>query len=126
MIPIHSNKLTSTTQWKFSNQLGKEYFPKNVRQANFYRSSHWRCSIKKVFLKTSQNSQESTCARFCAWVRHWNFRPVTLLKKRLWHRYFPVNFETFLRIPFLQNTFGRLFLFLELLSTYCRIYKALT
>ena len=28
-------------------------------------------------------------------------RPATLLKKRLWHRYFPVNFEKFLRTPFL-------------------------
>ena len=28
----------------------------------------------------------------------------TLLKKRLWHRGFPVNFATFLRTPFLQNT----------------------
>ena len=27
------------------------------------RSSHQRCFIKKVFLKTSQNSQENTCAR---------------------------------------------------------------
>ena len=27
------------------------------------RSSHQRCSIKKVFLKISQNSQENTCAR---------------------------------------------------------------
>ena len=26
------------------------------------RSSHWRCSIKKVFLETSQNSLEDTCA----------------------------------------------------------------
>ena len=30
------------------------------------RSSHWRCSIKKVFLETSQNSLEDTCATaFC-------------------------------------------------------------
>ena len=28
-----------------------------------YRSSHQRCSIKKVFLKILQNSQENTCAR---------------------------------------------------------------
>ena len=34
----------------------------------------------------------------------------TLLKKRLWHMYFPVNFARFLRTPFLQNTFGQLFL----------------
>ena len=26
-------------------------------------------------------------------------RPVILLKKRLWHRCFPVNFAKFLRIP---------------------------
>ena len=37
-------------------------------------------------------------------------RPATLLKKRLWHRYFPVNFAKFLRTPFLQNTSGRLLL----------------
>ena len=32
----------------------------------------------------------------------------TLLKKRLWHRCFPVNFAKFSRAPFLQNTSGRL------------------
>ena len=38
--------------------------------------------------------------------------PATLLKKRLWQRCFPVNFGKFLRTPFLQNTSGRLLLFL--------------
>ena len=37
-------------------------------------------------------------------------RPATLLKKRLWHKCFPVNFVKFLRTPFLQNTSGRLLL----------------
>ena len=37
-------------------------------------------------------------------------RPATLLKKRLWHRCFPVNLAKFLRTPFLQNTSGRLLL----------------
>ena len=37
-------------------------------------------------------------------------RPATLLKKRLWHRCFPMNFVKFLRTPFLQNTSGRLLL----------------
>ena len=45
-----------------------------------------RCSIKMVFLEISQNSQENT----------WS---TTLLKKRLWHRCFPVNFLKFLRTP---------------------------
>ena len=34
----------------------------NSREIRF-RSSHQRCSIKKVFLEISQISQESTCAR---------------------------------------------------------------
>ena len=40
-------------------------------------------------------------------------RTATLLKKRLWHRCFPVNFVKFLRTPFLQNTSGRLLLQIE-------------
>ena len=39
-----------------------------------------------------------------------SLRPATLLKNRLWHRCFPVNFKKFLRTPFLQNTSGRLLL----------------
>ena len=31
-------------------------------------------------------------------------RPATLLKNRLWHRCFPVNFAKFQRTPFSQNT----------------------
>ena len=34
-----------------------------------------------------------------------------LLKKRLWHRCFPVNFGKFLGRPFQQNTSGRLLLY---------------
>ena len=42
-----------------------------------------RCSVKKVFLEISQNSQETPCQ---------SLTPATLLKKRLWRRCFPVNF----------------------------------
>ena len=37
----------------------------------------------------------------------------TLLKKRLWHRCFPVSFGKFRRTPFLQNTSGRLLLIFD-------------
>ena len=68
------------------------------------RSSHRRCSVRrKHFLEISQNSQENSCARVSFWRKR-------LLKKRLWHRCFPVNFAKFPRTPFLQNTSGRLFL----------------
>ena len=43
------------------------------------------CSVKKVFLEISQNSQTP---------------PATFLKKRLWHKCFPVNFAEFLRTAF--------------------------
>ena len=57
-----------------------------------------RCSVKKVFLKISQNSQENTCARK-------RLRPATLLKKRTWHRCFPVNFVKFLITSFYRTPF---------------------
>ena len=44
-----------------------------------------------------------------------HLRPATLLKKRLWHRCFPVNFVKFLRTAFLQNTSVRLLLFMVLI-----------
>ena len=37
-------------------------------------------------------------------------RPAVWLKKRLWRRYFPVNFAKFLRIPFLTKHLRRLLL----------------
>ena len=38
-------------------------------------------------------------------------RPATLLKRKLWHRCFPVTFAKFPRTPFLWNTSGRLLVF---------------
>ena len=49
-----------------------------------------RCSVKKVFLEISQNSQENTCAR----------ASFLISKKRLWHSCFPVNFVKFLSTTF--------------------------
>ena len=42
-------------------------------------------------------------------------RLATLLKKRLWHRCFPANFVKFPRTPFLQNTSGRLLLWVSVI-----------
>ena len=49
-----------------------------------------------MFLKISQNSQENTCARASFLIK----LQASGLKKRLWHRCFPVNFVKFLRAPF--------------------------
>ena len=57
-----------------------------------------RCSVKKVFLEILQNSQGNVCARVSFSIKLQ--APITLLKKRLWHRCFPVNFAKFLRTTF--------------------------
>ena len=50
------------------------------------------CSVKKVFLKIWQNLQENLCARVSFLIK-------LQLKKRLWHKCFPVNIGKFLIIP---------------------------
>ena len=57
-----------------------------------------------MFLEISQNSQKSTCARVSFLMK------LTLLKKRPWHRCFPVNFAKFLRTTFYTEHFWRLLL----------------
>ena len=45
---------------------------KYVRKSSFlsiFTTSHRRCSIKKVFLEMSQNSQKNTCARVSFLIR---------------------------------------------------------
>ena len=74
------------------------------------RSSHQRCSMKKGDLKNfAKFTGKQLCQRFF-FNKVAGLRSATLLKKRLWHRCFPVNFAKFLRTAFLQNTSGRLLL----------------
>ena len=65
------------------------------------RSSHQRCSIKKGVLK---NFAKFTGKHLC-WRLFFDkvagLRLPNLLKKRLQHRCFPVNFAKFLRAPIL-------------------------
>ena len=66
------------------------------------RSSHRRCSIEIGVLKKFTN--------LSLFFNKNAGRPAALLKKRLWHKCFPVNFVKFFKTPFLQNTSGRLLL----------------
>ena len=64
---------------------------------------------KKVLLEISQKSQGNTLPEFLNKVA--GLRPATLLKKRPWHRCFPVNFVKFLRTPFFTEHLLWLFLY---------------
>ena len=77
-----------------------------------------RCSVKKVFLEITQNLQKNTCARvfFFIKLQASSLRPATLLKKRLWHLYFPVSFAIFLRTPFLAEHLWKRLLWLVKLT----------
>ena len=66
-----------------------------------------------MFLEILQNSQESICVGVC-FLRKLQAWPATLLRKWLRLRCFPVNIAKFARTPFLQNTSGRLFLYIRI------------
>ena len=58
-----------------------------------------KCSVKKVFLETSQNSQKNNCA-IVSFFNKVASGFATLLKTSLWHRCFPLNLVKFLKAPF--------------------------
>ena len=77
------------------------YFIQNVLDSSlflriyffqFTEAAAQRCSVKKVFLKILQNSQENTCPSVSYLIK---LLAEALFKKRLWHRCFPVNFPKF-------------------------------
>ena len=76
-----------------------------------FRSSHQKCSVKQYVLRNfakfrGKHLRQSLFFNKVAGT-------ATLLKKRLLHRCFPVNFAKFLKIPFSQKTSGRLLLYFE-------------
>ena len=73
-----------------------------------------KCSVKKVFLEISQNSQENISARVTFFFL--GLSPATLLKKRIRHRCFPLNFVKFLRTPFLTEHLWWLLLLIHVIS----------
>ena len=76
----------------------------------FYQSNEavvQRCSVKKMSLEIWQNSQENTCARVSFSIKL-QAEACNFIKKRLWHRCFPMNVAKFLRTPFYIEHLWRL------------------
>ena len=74
------------------------------------RSIQRRCSMKIGVLKNFTRFAGKHLCQGLFFNKVASHRPPTLLKKRLWHWCFSVNFTKFLRTPFIQNTFERLLL----------------
>ena len=79
-----------------------------------FRSSHQRCSVKKgVLISFGKLTGEHLCQSLffnkvagfaCLKLPE---GPAALLKKRIWHRCFPLIFAKFLITPFYRTSLGR-------------------
>ena len=68
-----------------------------ARKFEIDRNSHHRCSVKKIFLENSQNSQENTCARVSFLIKLQTFR---FIRKQTLAQVFSCEF-----CEFSKNTF---------------------
>ena len=80
------------------------------------KSSHQRCVHKKSVLKNFGKFTGKHLCQSLFFNKVAGLGPPTSLKKKLGHRFFPVNFMKFLRTPFLQNTSGRLLQLFQLFN----------
>ena len=81
-----------------------------VCRVRIARNNHQRCSVRKGVLRNFAKFKGKHLCQSLFFNKVPGLRPATLLKKRPWHRCFPLNFMKFLRIPFSQNTSWRLLL----------------
>ena len=103
----------------FNNRVWKShlYTDRKQPQAVFCKKSCFY-KFRKIYRKTPvPESQPATLLKRKLWHRCFcvNFakllRACNFVKKGPWHRCFPMNFAKFLRTPFLQNTSGQLHLY---------------
>ena len=88
--------------------------PFSTCQDPYCRSIHLSCSVKKVFLKFSQNSQGNACARVSFLLKLQPGGLQLYLKRDSDTSVFPWILRNFLKAPFLQNTSGWLLQILPL------------
>ena len=106
------NRRSPTKNWKLTTKKEKKKMTLGSKLKYFqrYEIQMFRLNTKQGVLK---NFAKFTGKHLCQSIflnKVAGLRPVTLIKKCLWHRCFPVNFAKFLRTYFLQNTSGRLLL----------------
>ena len=75
-----------------------------------FRSSHPEVFCKKGVLRNFTKFTGKHLRQSLFFNKVAGLRPVTLFKKRLWHRCFPLTFAKFLRTPFFMEHFWWLLL----------------
>ena len=69
----------------------------------WFRCSHQRFSGRKDILRNFAKFTGKHCARVSFLIKLQDWGAANLLKKKIWHRCFPVNFAKFLRTPFFKE-----------------------
>ena len=105
--PFDSKDCLFSSSWRYI---------ESVRTKQYSRSSHRRYSMKKSVLRNFSKCTGKHLWQSLFFNKVAHLRPATLLKKRLWHRCFPVKFAKLLRTPFLQSTSGWLLLVFSMRS----------
>ena len=80
-----------------------------MRVKMLFWSSHQRFSMEQVFLKIRKIHKLKSVAESLFWWSCWS-KACSSIKRRLWHRCFPVKLAKFLRTLFLHNVSLRLLL----------------
>ena len=92
-----------------SKQLDHPKFFEQIRVSFFlsltliFQVDAQRCSVKKGALKSFAKFTEKLLCQSLFFNKVASLNPATLLKRKLWHRYFPVSFAKFQRTPFLTE-----------------------
>ena len=102
------NSLFTHNWFPISDKFQAKHFLKVSKEAE-YRSSRPEVFYKKGVLRNFAKFVGKHLCQSLFFNKVAGLRPATLLKKKLWHRCLPVNFEKFLRTPFLQNISGGCF-----------------
>ena len=108
-------KKTLQLMSKFGIKLRKEalhynFLVANLRSLRGNRSSHRRCSVRNGILRKLAKFTGKHLCKSLFFNKVSGLRPLTLLKRRLWHKCFPMNFAKFLRTPIFKNTSERVLL----------------
>ena len=88
--PFDSKDCLFSSSWRYI---------ESVRTKQYSRSSHRRYSMKKSVLRNFLKCTGKHLWQSLFFNKVAHLRPATSLKKRLWHRCFPVKFAKLLRTP---------------------------
>ena len=96
-LSVYKSMVYWTEIWRYYHHFLIRIINETITQMFCFRINHQRCSVRnKNFAKFAGKHQCQSL--FFSKVA--GLRCATLLKKRLWHRCFPVNFVKLLRTPF--------------------------